>query len=168
MINYKKLSIREKQAIGALCILFFCKKYMIKHKGLFELNNHLLNLLVNKDIISWNNEGVKLEIVGRGEPFPESLNKMLSNDIKDVFYNLIDNVVEIGIVDLFGDFTDEPNYFLGNALKILKQQKINFDFPSYFFTELNKEAWGEPWTESKYINLRNYIDMIYDEDYNSQ
>lgn len=165
MINYNKISIREKQAIGVLCILCFCKQNNIKYFGVLELSNHLLNLLINEDLANWNDNGLNLKIIGRGEPFPEELNTLLPHNIKDIFYNLIDNVIEIGLIDLFGELTDYPNIFLSNALDILKEQKIRCNFPFYFFTELNQKTWGETWNLTKYNDLLGYIEKTYGGDW---
>lgn len=161
MIKYNKLSIREKQALGALCILSFCKECNIKYIGVSELCNHLLSLLITENLMNWNNNGLTLNIIGRGEPFPEELNTILPYHLKDVFYDLVDNVIEIGIVDLFGEFTDYPNKFLTKALNIVKEQKIILDFPAGFFTELNQQIWGEVWSVTKYNDLISYIEKNY-------
>lgn len=161
MLNFNKLSIREKQAIGAICILAFCRKYKIKHKGIFELSDHLLNLLVSNDLSIWNEAGLNIDIIGRGEPFTYELQNFLSNEIRSILYNLIDNVVEIGIIDLFGGLTSSPGFFLNQAISILKNHGVVLDLPNHMFSEKEQLSWGEIWSIEKYKKLQEYIQEVY-------
>ncbi|MCL1919073.1 MAG: hypothetical protein FWG14_12340 [Peptococcaceae bacterium] len=124
MYELKNLSIRELQMYGAKCIHLFCAKYEIKHKFIDKLIYHLVSIISEENLPKWEKEGSLLELSGRGDPLPEDLNKIIQVDIKNDFYNLVDNVVEIGIVDMYGANTDFPYKFLNNAIKILEKHNI--------------------------------------------
>ena len=161
MLNFNKLSIREKQAIGAICILAFCRKHNIKYKGIIELSDHLLNLLVSNDLLAWNEAGLNINIIGRGEPFPYELQNLLSKEISNILYSLIDNVVEIGMIDLFGELTSSPEMFLKESLKILTKYGVVLDLPYHMFSEIEQLKWGDIWSIEKQRKLQEYIQEVY-------
>lgn len=156
-MNYERLPIREKQVLGAICIITFCEKYKINHKSIDELFNHLIDILICESLSTWNSKGVSIDIVGRGDALSEELNILISPKIKCDFYELIDNVIEIGIIDLFGDFTNYPNQFLKNTFTILKKHNIMIKIPNHLFSELEKKSWGKTWSIKNYKKLLNWI-----------
>ncbi|WP_281986974.1 hypothetical protein [Aquimarina aggregata] len=157
-MNIEKASIREKQTIGALCILSFCEKYNINYKGIDELINHLLELLVSKNLPDWNQKGLNIEVVGRGDNLPVALKNLIPENLFEDFYRLIDNTIEIGIVDLFGETTDYPKTFLYNCIDILNKHSIKLEIPEILLQGNYKHnTWGEPWSTVKYEELKNIL-----------
>ncbi len=157
-MNLEKASIREKQAIGALCILSFCEKYSINYKGIDELTNHLFELLVSENLPNWNQKGLNIEIIGRGDNLPTSLKNIIPENLFEDFYKLIDNAIEIGIVDLFGQTTDHPKLFLSNCINILSKHVIKLEIPEILLKGNHKHnTWGLPWDIDKYDEFKNAI-----------
>ncbi|WP_282079661.1 hypothetical protein [Aquimarina algiphila] len=160
-MNFDKISIREKQAIGTLCILSFCKKYNITYKGIEELTNHLFELLITENLPDWNQKGLGIEIIGRGDDIPTTLKKSIPEYLFEDFYKLIDNTIEIGIVDLFGETTDLPKTFLSNCINILNEHTIELDIPDVlFYEDFEGNSWGKPWDIEKYNELMTKIRSI--------
>ncbi|WP_200877999.1 hypothetical protein [Burkholderia paludis] len=73
----------------------------------------------------WDSRGTLLDLNGRGDPMPDSLKDMLHGEDLCDFLILVDNVVEVGIVDLYGERTDLPLRFLDEAMCILEGSSIS-------------------------------------------
>lgn len=116
--------------------------------------SHLFSLLKADDLSEWNDQGSLLEVVGRGDDLPSELESIIPDSLYEDFYNLVDNAVEIGIIDLFGALTDEPDECLSTCLGILKKHDIDLSVPQILldFNYVNK-SWGEPWDSDKYQEL---------------
>jgi hypothetical protein len=160
-MNLKNLNNREKQAIGAISILYFCEKYSVYDKSLCELINHLFNILIVDDLTKWESDGLTIEIIGRGEPLPKKIEEIIPFDIRDDFQRLIDDAVEIGIVDLYGEDTFEPDYFTQQCLKILTKHHIEVLFPADFFSNTSNSTWEKVWDFDKYKKFQMfYIEKL--------
>lgn len=160
-MDLSKINNREKQAIGAISILFFCEKYLIYHKSIGELVEHLFEILISENLPKWDQDGLKMDIIGRGELLPEKVDEIIKPELKNDFFQLIEFVIEIGVVDLFGENTNYPNLFLKKAFDILKKHSITIKITETLFNSECEEAWGEKWDLEKYNDLKLlYKDMI--------
>lgn len=160
-MDLNKTSNREKQIIGAISILFFCEKYSIYHKSIGELVEHLFEILISENLPQWDQDGLKIDIIGRGELLPEKLDEIIKPELKNDFSKLIEFVIEIGIVDLFGANTNYPSLFLKNALEILIKHNIQAKITENLFSPQSEGPWGKKWDLEKYNDLKLlYKDMI--------
>lgn len=156
MINLlRHMSIRKKQAYAALCLASFCAEKQIFHQGIKELIEHLLSILIKENLVKWENEGCSLEIPGRGDPLPDSIKAILSEDIYDVFYLLIECAIEVGIVDMYGALSDEPLSFLLECIKIVQSSgveipDINDVFNKKDIENASDSGWGETMSNEEY------------------
>jgi hypothetical protein len=142
-MNFSDKNNREKQGIGAICILLFCNRYSIFYKGISELVEHLFSMLTSENLPEWNKNGLKIEIVARGDSLPNELDVLININLKKDFFEMVDNVVEIGIIDMFGNDTNYPSVFLNKTLSILKKHNINLDIPdNIFLYKNNTSSWG--------------------------
>lgn len=143
---------REKQILGAFAVKYFSDNYNIRDKSINELLMHLLNLGIAKDLAKWDEEGLNISITGRGDELPEKLIKKIPENIYNDFYELIDLVIEIGIVDLYGDDTDLPFKFLNQSIDILEKHNIRFEIPTLLIREKGNKSktWGNPIGLEKY------------------
>ena len=113
------ISIREMQAYGAACLVKFCSSRGIESPHVSLLVRHLLDLMTSSDLPDWESKGAVLELSGRGDPIPDALlNVIRSSDLED-FSRLVDSVVEVGLVDMYGAETRQPLRFLNLAREIL-------------------------------------------------
>jgi hypothetical protein len=155
--KFKFLSIRWKQAFGALCLLQYCEKQNIQHKSVSQLIEHLLGLLVTKDLSQWEKKGAELELNGRGDALPSDLETTLDQGSKNEFKHLVDCVTEIGIVDMYGEQTDEPLKFLLKSMKILESNGITPPNLDRLFrserVEKDDDAWGKPVSKEEYERI---------------
>jgi hypothetical protein len=159
-MDFKKFSIRDKQVAGAIALLLFCERFKIYHEGLAELINHLFDITIAVHLGKWEQKGLIIEIIGRGEPVADTVLQGLDKFVKDDLSGLIEFVTEIGIADMNGATTNQPSLFLEKALQVLKKNNIEFILPpEIFVSENNDIAWGQPWSEVRYSAL----DEIYGE-----
>ncbi len=155
-MNVTKFNIRIKQAIGAMCIMSFCDKHGIKHDTIKELLNHLLKLLIVEDIPQWNEDGLNIEITGRGDDLPEALLNIIPENLYYDFFELVDKSIEIGIVDLFGAPSELPGKFLLDCLQILDKHNIAFSIPK-FLPETDINPWGKPLLVEEYERVIDHV-----------
>lgn len=149
MEKIELLTTREKQAFAALCLAKFCAVHKINHNFISDLIEHLLSILISHSLSDWEDKGTSLEITGRGDPLPESLNSIIPPNLYNTFNHLVECVVEVGIVDMYGDTTDEPLNFLHECIKVLELSGIippdlNDIFSVQQAEAKPENAWGAP------------------------
>ncbi|MEI7867965.1 MAG: hypothetical protein WCI11_08730 [Candidatus Methylumidiphilus sp.] len=158
----ENLSTREKQAYGAMCLYKYCKIKGIAHQSINELLNHLVSILISEDLATWERKGAVLDLSGRGDPIPNSLTTYLSNDMIESFTRLVDYVVEIGFVDMYGRSSTDPLMYLQLALDVLYENKIQPPdiqelFPYRKPRDSGSEAWGETVSKTEYERIQALI-----------
>lgn len=165
---YRMIPTRKKQAFAALCLAKYCSANKIFHFTISELIEHLLSILIYHNLSDWEDKGTKLKITGQGDPLPDSLKEIAPKDKLDKLNHLIESVVEVGIVDLYGATTDEPYKFLKECLRILEKNKISPPNVEEIF-KLTKDdnekgdGWGDPISHEEYDKiLRIYRKLSHD------
>ncbi|MEM7351022.1 MAG: hypothetical protein AAF657_09470 [Acidobacteriota bacterium] len=152
------------QACGAACLAKFCSEKGIGSTNVDGLIEHLLLLLACTDLPAWESSGAGLELSGRGDPLPDSLVNSLTPDLARDFQRLIESVVEIGLVDMYGAVTDLPAKFLAESQRLLESNGVQPPKPEELFPEGGKEdlcGWGEPMIESEYRVVRErFLEML--------
>jgi hypothetical protein len=153
------LSTREMQAFGALCLQRFSKAKGIKHPYIDELIQHLLSILILNPLDSWEREGAVLELSGRGDPLPDALKTQLGEDVRPDFARLVEFVVEIGFVDLYGATSKRPLHFLLRSLAILDDHGIERPQVNELFNDRTSRGkttpeWGEIYSKERYEQVR--------------
>ena len=133
-------STRELQAYGAACLAAFALAKGIRHAGIRELVEHLLGALQAEDLGRWDSQGAALPLSGRGDELPKEI-----ASIPDVA-QLVDCVVEIGLIDLYAGDTGAPASFAGEAIDILRRNGIQAPSAEEIFGEgrTSKPGWGPP------------------------
>lgn len=117
-------SLEDKRLYASSCLRNYCDLLGISHPAISELLNHLDSITSGQSVADWDEKGALLDLNGRGDPIPESLRSMMSGDDLSDFENLVDSVVEVGIVDLYGAKTDLPLKFLAKAMLILEKRGV--------------------------------------------
>ncbi|RYJ41476.1 hypothetical protein [Flavobacterium beibuense] len=156
-MDISDLNIREQQLIGALCIISFCQKYEIYHEDIQEFADHLLNILIADNLPDWEGEGLKLEIIGRGEPVSQSVENSIPLKLRDDFQKLVNNASEIGIVDMYGANTPAPFWAAQQCTAILAKHKIEVALSQEFLNDTSTDRWGEVWDAEKFNDLKRYL-----------
>jgi|GEM_PF-1318807 len=159
-INIDNIGNREKQVIGALALYKFCKTYLIYDESVNQLLNHLIDILISENLDEWNNNGLQIEIIGRGEPLPNKIDSKINFDLKEDFYRLVDIVIEIGIVDLYGSDTMYPNLFLKQVFDILIKNKIEFPIPDILIKHVQDNKWGKVWDINSFKKFKLEMDNM--------
>lgn len=121
-----KLSLRERQVYASECLRRYCEIKRISHCSIIELLNHLESITGSESLAKWDAHGAMLPLNGRGDPLPEDLESTLSEFNKQEFVTLVDSVVEVGIIDLYGAQSELPLKFLKKILDILEINNISF------------------------------------------
>ena len=153
------LSNREMQCLGAVYLRTYCNVFGITDNSLIELVAHLMRIVAATELSAWEKEGGNLAVPGRGEPLPEYIvNKVPCGRLSEL-NELIEQVVEIGIVDLFGADTSQPKEFLKRARHILQANQIPVPVVSLFQVQPRPllDSWGEPLTAPEYKNFLSRV-----------
>lgn len=158
----RKLSNRELQACGALCLHRFCSAKHISHPNIDELVEHLLTMLVSTDLVGWERKGAGLELSGRGDPVPAELETLVPDDIFGDFHRLVEFVVEVGIVDMYAKSTEKPLNHLLRCLEILDANGIERpDVPEILKNKMRTEDVapykGETYSQDEYEQVKSLI-----------
>ncbi|MET3493396.1 hypothetical protein [Variovorax boronicumulans] len=112
-----------RQLYGVACLEAFVKKFDIEHPSINALLLHL-RALEGSDFTTWEREGASLSLNGRGDMPPADLLKNLPKGLEQDFLSLVDSVVEIGIVEAYGEESALPLNFLQKAVEILSSHKV--------------------------------------------
>jgi hypothetical protein len=160
MDDLQDLTTREMQAYGALCLHRFCKAKKIKHKSIGELIDHLLFMLIVPSFDQWDDKLRLLELDGLGwQPIPESLNDLLSEELRESFPSFIYDVVNIGFCDMYGAASSKSLKYLMKTLAFLDKYGVKRPDVTDLFKnrtprgETNPE-WGNAYTREQYKQVR--------------
>jgi hypothetical protein len=155
------LNIRQKQAYAALCINQFCMHFNIRDNSISELITHLISLLTTDNIPEWESKGAILAIVGRGEPIPQNVIELVPVNCQEHFSELIENGVEVGIIDIYGALTEQPQQFLNNCIHILVQLKIEVpQLDGLLLHSICSNGWGDTIESEKLNEIVKYYGLM--------
>ncbi|RQQ02771.1 hypothetical protein DF107_35275 [Burkholderia stagnalis] len=124
LVKLAGCSSEDKQLYASSCLRRYCELMGISHPAISELLDHLDSIASGKSLAEWDAKGALLDLNGRGDPIPVSLRSMMSGDDLIEFENLVDSVVEVGIVDLYGAKTNLPLKFLDKAMLVLERRGL--------------------------------------------
>jgi hypothetical protein len=148
------LNVRQMQAYAAMCLLIFCNHIQVKNNAISELIKHLLAMLTAKSLPDWEQAGTAIAITGRGDPVPTEVDEAIPENYKDMFDTLVECCVEVGIVDMYGASTEQPEMFLEKCISVV--QNLGLEVPPLeCFGKLGNggDHWGEPVSEEELRNL---------------
>ena len=155
-MNIENYNLRQMQAYSALCLWKFCFSMQINNENLNKLIMHLLTILTTNNLLEWERLGGELSVTGRGDPLPQELVKNIHDNIKVDLMKLIDSCVEVGIVDMFGEESEQPLFFLNECKKILDKYALESPPLSILNTyKVGKSRWGEPITDAELKQIIN-------------
>ncbi|MFJ4143259.1 hypothetical protein [Pseudomonas sp. NPDC089734] len=119
-----KLSARDLQLYASKCLQTYCNAKLIRHESIDELIAHLVSHPESGNLGEWERNGALLALNGRGDEMPPDLAASIPvQDIEEFSY-LVDCVVEVGIVDMYGAPTDLPLGFVDKAVSVLSKNNI--------------------------------------------
>ena len=119
--KYVGMTNRQLQIYAAVCVWEYCNSLRISHESIGELLRHLVGLASAENLPDWEQNGCGLAITGRGDPIPEDVMAMVPVDCERSFLEMIEFSVEVGIVDMYGATTYEPERFVGRCIAILEE-----------------------------------------------
>ena len=123
--NLKLLNTKEKQIFATKCFSKYCVEKEIFHQYIDELIIHLLSIQNTKNLPFWEGEGAKLMLNGRGDEFPKEIELILETKDKKTFLEILESTVEVGLVDMYGAETNQPEFYLKKCLSILSKNNIS-------------------------------------------
>lgn len=118
-------SSKVMQIYASSCLRHYCDFKNISHPAITKLLEHLDSMPTTSNLSEWDAQGAQLDLNGRGDPIPQNIKSNLSSNDLDEFSALVDSVVEVGIVDLYGAQTVLPLRCLDKAMQILEQNAIS-------------------------------------------
>src|SRR5215203_1380327 len=142
----QKLSNRELQAYGALCLHRFCREKQINHPYIDELLEHLLAMLVTRSLATWERQLADLELSGRGDPIPTEVAAIVPNGLRKDFHLLVEFVVEVAVGDIYGRPTRGPLNDLFRCLEILDRNGVERPAVPTVFLQRTRENQNTPYT----------------------
>jgi len=140
---------RNLQAIGAVTLELYCKQKNVECSILSDLIRHLKNVLVQRSLSTWEQECIKLEGCCRGDFLPKQVSMLIDNPVTRMqLERLINCVVEIGMVDMYGASTDEPRKAVEFAITIARQNGLALNSLQRVLLNCHGDAhplqdWGE-------------------------
>ena len=164
MRGLKALSISDKQVYAALCLHRFCKAKGIEHPSIDELVDHLISIKISSSPADWECKGAALALCGRGDPLPESLAELLPEDVVEDFVHMVEFVVEVGLVDMYGALTTQPMDFLMRCVSILDAHGVERPVVTELFEDrgvldrIYGLRWGETISPEQYVKLKRHFD----------
>ncbi|RFA24293.1 hypothetical protein CAI21_22250 [Alkalilimnicola ehrlichii] len=105
-------------------------------------------VLTTNSLPGWERNGAVLDITGRGDPLPVDVEREIPQEYLEVFSLLLESCVEVGIVDMYGDSTEQPRNFLERCLVALERSGIEppkVDNLSQY--RIGNDPWGEAISE---------------------
>lgn len=120
-----ELSPRDLQRYAAACLRAYCAEKLIRHSSVDALLAHLNGYPESGSLIEWERKGALLPLNGRGDDMPRDLAQSIAPQDIEEFSSLVDSVVEVGIVDMYGTPTTLPVEFVGKITMILSQNDID-------------------------------------------
>ncbi|BBA37998.1 MULTISPECIES: hypothetical protein [Burkholderia] len=112
------------QVYASSCLRRYCDANGFSHAAIDALLAHLDSIAVAGSLPEWECSGALLELNGRGDPVPAGIESALPEGELQRFMTLVEAVVEVGIVDLYGTRTDQPLAFLRKTIAVLEQGEI--------------------------------------------
>lgn len=149
-MHHDQLNNRQKQAYASICFWKFCNQLQIQHLAITELFIHLVNIATTDNLADWEQKGLELGIVGRGEPLPEDVVTCVPQVHVESFSSLVEACVEVGIVDMYGNSTEQPGRFLKKCVNILETNNIQVpDIEGVSNLGAGSGPWGEAISNSE-------------------
>ncbi|MFD1838158.1 hypothetical protein [Paracidovorax cattleyae] len=108
---FKNLTTRSLQALGGLITHQFFKEKGKMTKDTDALVLHQLSILIQDNLLEWENVGATLPINGRGDPVPESFKK-IDQELNGLASQVTDYSTEIGLCALYTSDHSESRSFL--------------------------------------------------------
>jgi hypothetical protein len=154
MMTNNNFNIRQMQAYAAICLWLFCNHLGIRHDSIKELLAHLMGILTVQSLPDWEQTGAGLAITGRGDPLPAGVEEAIPAGKLDAFNSLVECCVEVGIVDIYGDVTEQPKEFLEKCTKILKDSGAALpSVENLSKYDVGADTWGEAINQSQYDDI---------------
>ncbi len=157
---FENYSIRQMQLHAAICLWNFCSHLKISHPSIDELLRHLCSIMTASNLADWERNGAMLVITGRGHLMPEDVMRVVPvEEFKD-FFHLVECVVEVGIVNMYGATTEEPRQFLIECTDILRSKGIMLPDSEVILTrQADTDAWGSPITQEELKDILEFHGM---------
>ncbi|GKW26341.1 hypothetical protein PEC311524_39350 [Pectobacterium carotovorum subsp. carotovorum] len=121
------LSPRDLQRYASACLQAYCDAKLIRHPSIEALIAHLNDYPESGSLVEWERKGALLPLNGRGDDIPRDLALSIAPQDREAFSALVDGVVEVGIVDMYGAPTTLPAELAVKITLILS--KCNIDLP---------------------------------------
>ncbi|MEI7366580.1 hypothetical protein WCT94_02925 [Pectobacterium sp. 1950-15] len=123
--NMTGLSPRDLQRYASACLQAYCHAKLIQHPSIDALLAHLSRYPESGSLLEWERTGALLPLNGRGDDMPRDLAQSIASQDIEEFSSLVDSVVEVGIVDMYGTPTTLPVEFIRKIAMILSQNNID-------------------------------------------
>jgi len=159
-MSYNKFNTRQKQVYAAICLWVFCVQLKIRHDSITKLFSHLVHMLTTNSLPGWEQDGLELDIIGRGEPLPSDVESVVPQDHLEVFNSLVESCVEVGVIDMYGESTEQPGNFLEKCVNVLKLTGVKLPNPEILTKyRVGSDVWGDAISESELNEALNAYEV---------
>jgi hypothetical protein len=142
---FDDFNIRQLQAYAAISMLSLCEKFKINHKEIDQLIFHLLAMLTAESLPEWERIGANLSVSGRGDPLPMAVENSIKGIDTVSFREIMESCVEIGIIDMYGESTNQPRNFLEKCLRKITSHGVELPSPNALMKlHAGTAPWGNP------------------------
>ena len=161
MMFYNEFNTRQKQVYAAICLWVFCVQLSVQHDSIAKLFAHLVSMLTANSLPDWEQEGLELDIIGRGDPLPNDVEAVVPQEHLEAFNSLVESCIEVGIVDMYGESTEQPGIYLERCIDVLKLSGINAPNPRILAKyKIGNDSWGEAISEPELNRALNAYGVI--------
>lgn len=122
--DFSDWSNARRQIYAAKCLEAFARHFGVEDVSVEMLLAHLKKI-DELDFGKWERAGAILPLNGRGDAKPSGLEEKIPSNIRSDFFKLVDFVVEIGIVDSYGERSMLPLKFLNDSIEILQAHSVS-------------------------------------------
>ena len=130
------------QFYAAICVHRFCRHYEVNDAELNRYIHHLASIMTMKDVVGWADSFDSSDIDKLAVCLPERFSAMMPTATLKDLEALIGYSAEVGLVDMYGAPTNDPQLFLRKCLAILDKHQIAVPDLQNLNPNREHEEWG--------------------------
>jgi len=143
-------NVRVASWLASECLRYFIEQQNLNDDRLTRFCSHISQLVFANDVPNWDNEAMKLEIDGMGDPLPVELENI------DGLFELVISVREISASQIYGAFQpDAVINFLKKAIEISNLNLDKYNIEPMIQVSTKPEGWGVPLTHDTVQSFKN-------------
>ena len=136
------INVRVASWLGSKCLEHFAMVNCLNDSRIKDYCLHISNLVYTNDVPNWDDQSMKLDITGLGDPLPSDLK------LVDHLDEIIDLVREISAIQIYGKYKpEEVTRCLKKVITLSKMDLSDFNLKEMSSISVAPEGWGPSLTE---------------------